>query len=215
MGFPTISYRWSLDVIQVQIAQHLGDTAAKKLLLRNCPLNQYDHNIELLVAFQSYNEDRQFDGLPVFPEFRGTYRASADVSVPVSPTILLRENGKIKPLFIIPWARNPLIWYQRRLLATMYEDAIYSLTDLQASDGEVLLFPRNGYGQRIVDRWHRGDYQLLSKAEMTEQTERFEQARSSARPMIAAIFQEREERKRREASLRKHQNAAGMAKSDV
>lgn len=206
LGFPTVSYRWSLDAIQAQISDHLSDISTQRLLEHNCPPSQIDHNLEFLLAFQSYNADRKFDGLPVFPEFRGMYRASPEVSVPISPTVLLREEGKIKPLFIIPWARNPLNWYQRRLLSTMYEDAIYSLTDLQASDGEVLLFPRNGYGDRKVDRWRRGDYQMLSKMEMREQTERFERARLSARPMITAILEERADRKRREAELRKRGN---------
>lgn len=212
IGFPTVSYRWSIDAIQAQISDALTDLATQKLLDHNCPPSQIDHNLEFLLAFQSYNAERKFDGLPVFPEFRGMYLASSEVSVPISPTILLREDGKIKPLFIIPWARNPLNWYQRRLLSTMYEDAIYSLTDLQASDGEVLLFPRNGYGIRKVDRWKRGEYPLLSKAEMVEQTERFERARLSARPMISAILEERAARKVREAELRKRSSSEGMQK---
>ncbi len=213
LGFPTVSYRWALDAIQAQISDHLSNASAQKLLKLNCAPSQIDHNLDLLIAFQAYNDERKFDGIPVFPEFKGIYRASADVLVPVSPTVLLRENGKIKPLFIIPWARNPLTWYQRRLLSSMYEDAIYSLTDLRASSGEVLLFPRNGYGQRTVDRWHRGDYHVLSKLEMIEQTERFERARLLARPVISDIFKEREDRKRRAAELRKNADNASRSNS--
>jgi hypothetical protein len=192
-----------MDVIHAQIADKLTDADAKKLLLKNCPESQLDDNLELLGAFQDYNAIRQFDGIPVFPEFIGQFVAGPDVSVPIKPTALLRENGVLKPLFIIPWATNGLGYYQRRLLASMYEDAVYSLTDLRASSGEVLIFPRNGYGTRTVDRWLRDSYQLLSREELRDQVERFIAARAAARPIIADKFREREEKKRREEATRR------------
>lgn len=203
LSFPTISYRWAIDTIQAQLGDHLSDDAARKLLDKNCPVSQLDDNVELLNAFQEYNKMRQFDGLHVFPEFCGNYVASPDVGVPIKPTALLRENGVIKPLFVVGWAHSSLNWYQRRLLATMHEDAIYSLTDLRKSPGEVLIFPRNGYGQRKVDRWLRGDYPLLSQEEMRDQAERFIRARSDARPLIKVKMLEREERKRQQQEARR------------
>lgn len=198
LGFPTVSYRWTIDVIQAQLGDRLSDIEAKKLLAVNCPQNQFDDNLELLVAFQAYNAKRKFDGLRVFPEFCGSYMAGPDVAVPIRPTALLREGGVIKPLFVIGWATKGLGWYQRRLLSSMYEDAIYSLTDLRASQGEVLIFPKNGYGQRTVDRWTRGDYPELSKDELREQSERFILARAAARPLIAERIRDRDEKKRQQ-----------------
>jgi hypothetical protein len=208
LGFPTVSYQWALDAIQAQIADKLSDENASKLLRKNCPEFQVEDNLELLRAFQEYNVVRQFDGIPVFPEFCGQFVAGPDVSVPVRPTALLRENGLLKPLFIIPWATKGLGYYQRRLLASMYEDAVYSLTDLRASCGEVLIFPRNGYGKRTVDRWLRDSYQFLSREELRDQVERFIAARAAARPIIAGKFREREEKKRREEVARRDGPAA-------
>lgn len=195
LGFPTVSYQWALDAIHAQLADKLDDEMALRLLSRNCPFVQLDHNIELLVAFQEYNQIRRFDGLPVFPEFCGQFMAGPDVRVPIKPTALLREGGALKPLFIIPWAHNGLLYEQRRLLASMYEDAIYSLTDLRASNGEVLIFPRNGYGKRIVDRWERDSYQLHSREELKDQIERFVFSRNAARPLIIDRMKAQEDRK--------------------
>lgn len=104
---------------------------------------------------------------------------------------------------MIGWATNSLKYYQRRLLASVYEDAIYSLTDLRDSPGEVLLFPRNAYGVRIVERWERDSYQLLSREELRDQVERFVQARADARPIIAHRYQLRQEQKARDEAARR------------
>lgn len=203
MGFPTISYQWATLVIQNVLADGLSDERAVQNLERICPPSQLEGNLEFLNAFLAYNETRRFRGFRVFDEFAGQFLAGPDVAVPVRPTAILNDGGILKPLFVIGWATNTLKYYQRRLLASLYEDAIYSLTDLRDSPGEVLFFPKNGYGMRTVDRWERGSYQLLSPAELREQVERFVQARSDARPIIADRYRMREERKAREEAARR------------
>lgn len=203
MGFPTISYQWATAVIQNVLADGLDDQRAVQNLEKVCPPSQLDGNSELLNAFLAYNAERRCRGFRVFDEFAGKFLAGPDVEVPVRPTAILNENGVLKPLFVIGWATNTLKYYQRRLLASIYEDAIYSLTDLRASPGEVLLFPKNAYGVRTVDRWDRGSYGLLSSSELRDQIERFVQARSEARPIIADRYQTRQERKAREEAARR------------
>ena len=139
----------------------------------------------------------------MFDEFAGQFLAGPDVTVPVRPTIILRDQGVLKPLFVIGWATNTLKYYQRRLLATLYEDAIYSLTDLRQSPGEVLFFPRNAYGIRTIDQWERGAYQLLSKDELREQVHRFTRAREDARPMISDRYRRRAEQKAQDEAMRR------------
>lgn len=215
LGFPVVSYQWAIGVIQNVIADRLSDQMAITLLAKNCPPSQFDDNLDLLNAFLSYNTTRQFDGLRVFDEFAGRFQAGPDVSVPVRPTVLLREGGVLKPLFIVGWATNTLKYYQRRLLTSIYEDAIFSLTDLRDSPGEVLLFPKNGYGQRTVERWSRDSYEPLSRAELIEQVERYVAARAEARPQITERFAMRAARQaeqrteRRQAQERGHRTDWG------
>jgi hypothetical protein len=203
MGFPTVSYHWATIVIQNVLADGLSDVRAIENLERICPPSQLEANLEFLAAFLNYNEKRCLRGFRVFDEFSGQFLAGPDVAVPVRPTVILNDGGVLKPLFVIGWATNSLRYYQRRLLATLYEDAIYSLTDLRDSPGEVLFFPKNAYGHRTVDRWERGSYQLLTRGELAEQVSRFVQARADARPIIADRHRRRIEEKAREEAARR------------
>lgn len=195
LGFPQISYQWAHRVIQIVIADKRSDDQAIELLRRYCPVSQWDHNLSLLHAFLAYNEERRFDGIRVFDEFCGYFMAGPDVSVPVRPTAVIREGGVLKPIFVVGWAHNRLKWYQRRLLTSIYEDAIYSLTDFVNSPGEVLFFPEDGYGVRKADRWERDSYSPLSHEELTEQIERFIEAREEARLAIPLRLREQAAKK--------------------
>ena len=203
MGFPTISYQWATAVIQNVLADGLSDDRAVQNLERICPPAQLEGNLELLSAFLAYNAKRQYRGFRIFDEFSGKFLAGPDVGVPVRPTAILNDGGVLKPLFVIGWATNSLKYFQRRLLTSVYEDAIYSLTDLRESPGEVLVFPRNAYGVRTVERWERGSYQALSSSELREQVERFVLARLEARPVIAHRYRVRAERAAAEEAARR------------
>lgn len=203
IGFPQISYFWAHKAIQITLADQRTDAEAVEILRRSCPPSQWDHNLEPLYAFLDYNEKRRFNGLRVYDEFDGHFFAGPDVRVPVRPTAILREDGVLKPLFVIGWANNGLKYYQRRLLTTIYEDAIFSLTDFRQSPGEVLIFPRNGYGRRVAERWERGSYQQLSSSEMVEQVERFVTAREEARLIIPVRLKEQAARRAQKAAASK------------
>lgn len=190
LGFPKTSYIWAIKVIQDFLSFCLTDENARNQLVMNCPPSQFEDNSELLEAFLEYAKTRHFDAIRVFDEFTSSFRAGPDVNVPVKPTAILRENGVLKPLFVIGWARNSLDYYQRRLLSTVFEDAIFTLTDFIDSPGEVLFFPRDGYGVRRVERWERRTYELLSSEDMRDQVERFIKARDQARPIIIQKLRE-------------------------
>lgn len=190
VGFPQISYQWAHRAIQLTIIDGLNEEAAKKILKEICPESQLDDNLGLLLAFLEYNRERQFQGFTVFDEWCGNFLAGRDVNVPVRPTAVLRENGVLKPIFVIGWARNGLTYYQRRLLTSIYEDAVFSLTDFRNSPGEVLLFPKDGYGIRRADRWTRGSYQRLDHGQLSDQVTRFVKAREEAREIIPVRLKE-------------------------
>ena len=67
---------------------------------------------------------------------------------------------------------------------TILEDAIFSLTDFENSDAEIVFLPELD-GVRVPEVWHRGDYNLLSEVELKNQMELFLSARSAAYPIIS------------------------------
>jgi hypothetical protein len=102
----------------------------------------------------------------------------------VKPTLVAREAGQLKPIFVFGWKSVPLTRFQRRLLMTILEDAIFSLTDFESSDAEIVFLPEVD-GTRRSEVWHRGDYDLLSQVELKNQIELLLTARSMAYPLIA------------------------------
>lgn len=83
--------------------------------------------------------------------------------------------------------------FQRRVLMTIFEDAIFSLTDFEDSDAEIVFLPEIN-GVRHPEVWHRGDCNLLSQIEMKNQLEVFLSARASAYPIIADWLQEKNQK---------------------
>jgi hypothetical protein len=67
---------------------------------------------------------------------------------------------------------------------TILDDAIFSLTDFQSSDAEIVFLPEID-GARVPEIWHRGDYELLSAIELRNQVEVFLSARDAAYPVIS------------------------------
>jgi hypothetical protein len=199
LGFPSISYQWALKIIALKFADGRTDQESTNMLQSICPPMQLEANLELLTTFLQYAADNDMKGIPVLPEYKGHYQAGPNVRVPVSPTTILRSEGKLKPLVIVPWATSKLDTFQRRLLSTLYEDAIYTLTDFANSDGEVLFFPRDKHGVRRAESWSRDHLVPLTKNEIVEQVETFVAARDDAKPIIIETFQRREfERARRQ-----------------
>ena len=126
---------------------------------------------------------------------------SRDVVVPVSPLSVIREHGAFVPIFVCGWNSNPLSLNQRRLLATISDDAFLSLTDFQKSPAEFLFFPKVGEGEdrkREPEVWQRGDYELLPKPALDRCVEIFLTAREAARTILLEEIAKEDERRRRE-----------------
>ena len=182
-GMPTVSYLEGLKIIRDLV---LGWTDAKQAQVaarRLKPSPSRDAIISFVDAFCIYAEGRNYTGTPAFSEFSTTFAIGRNLFVPVRPTLVSRERGQFKPIFVFGWKSVPLGVFQRRLLMTMLEDAIFSLTDFQDSDAEIVFLPEIE-GKRQPEVWHRGDYELLSSAQLRNQMELFLSAREMAYPII-------------------------------
>lgn len=183
-GMPTISYVEGLKIIKDLVLGWTDVEQAKKSarLLKDSPSRQ--QVIEFVDAFCIYAETRQYVATPTYSEFAASFPIARELFIPVKPTLVAREAGQLKPIFVFGWKSVPLSAFQRRLLMTILEDAIFSLTDFQQSDAEIVFLPEID-GVRAAEVWHRGDYDLLSPSELKNQIEMFLAARSQAYPIIA------------------------------
>lgn len=191
-GMPTVSYAQGLVLIKDLV---LGISDAEQVkraarLMKDSPSKAAI--IEFVDAFCLYAQRRDYKATPVYSEFAASFQIGRDLFIPVKPMLIAREAGQLKPIFAFGWKSVPLSTFQRRLLMTILEDAIFSLTDFESSDAEIVFLPEvNGVRQPEV--WHRGDYDLLSQIEMRNQLEVFLSARSAAYPIIADWIQSKKQ----------------------
>lgn len=182
-GMPTVSYAPALLLIRDLVLGLIDASQAKKAArnLKDSPSRPMV--IEFVDAFCEFADKRRYQATPAYSDFVAYFQLGRDLYVPVKPLLVAREEGQLKPTFVFGWKSVPLTLFQRRLLMTILEDAIFSLTDFEKSDGEVVFLPEVD-GIRVPEVWHRGDYDLLSQAELKNQLEIFLSARAAAYPII-------------------------------
>ena len=182
-GMPTVSYVEGLKIIKDLV---LGWTDAKQAKIAARKLKDSPSReavIGFVDAFCEYSATREYTATPAFSEFSTSFAVGRNLFLPVKPTLVAREDGQFRPIFVFGWKTVPLDRFQRRLLMTILEDAIFSLTDFSGSDAEIVFLPEVE-GKRVPEVWHRGDYDLLSESELRNQMELFLSAREMAYPII-------------------------------
>jgi hypothetical protein len=183
-GMPTVSYAAGLTLIKDLVLGHIDAAQAKKAAGKIAESPSKKAVIEFVDAFCDYAAARGYQATPAYSDFTTYFQIGRDLYLPVKPTLVAREGGELKPVFVFGWKSVPLTTFQRRLLMTILEDAIFSLTDFESSDAEIVFLPESD-GKRSSEVWHRGDYQLLSSVELRNQMEIFLSAREQAYPIIA------------------------------
>ena len=182
-GMPTVSYVEGLKIIKDLVLGLIDVDLARKAAIRMKDSPSKASIIGFVDAFCDYADSRKYEATPAFSDFATSYQIGRNLFVPVKPTLIAREGGQFKPIFVFGWKTVPLDDFQRRLLMTILEDAIFSLTDFQHSDAEIVFLPETN-GKRMPEVWNRGDYSLLSQVELTNQMELFLSAREMAYPII-------------------------------
>lgn len=183
-GMPTVTYVPGLTLIRDLVLGLSDADQIKRAARRMKDSPSRVAIISFVDAFCEYAGVRRYEATPTYSDFAAFFPIARDLFVPVKPTLVAREEGQLKPIFVFGWKSVPLTIFQRRLLMTILEDAIFSLTDFQNSDSEIVFLPEV-LGVRRPEVWHRGDYELLSQVELKNQLEIFLSARSSAYPIIA------------------------------
>ena len=158
-GMPTISSVEGLKIVSDLVIGRIDVEQARKAarLLKNSPSRQ--EVVDFVDAFCAYAETRQYVATPTYAEFSTSFPIARELFIPVKPTLVAREGGQLKPIFVFGWKSVPLSLFQRRLLMTILEDAIFSLTDFEQSDSEIVFLPEVD-GVRTPEVWQRGDYEF-------------------------------------------------------
>jgi hypothetical protein len=198
LGVPPFTYRDSYSLMRDRIILGITlETALKGIEGRGSPIGR-KHNRSLLRAFFEWEKERKYSSLNPVGFEQAYYRVSRDILVPIDPLTVIRERGKFTSVFACGWNDvDCLSMLQRRFLRTMTEDAFLSLTDYQDGQAEFLFFPKMKIQPlesvdadketdpvRVPEVWQRNDYDMLSKAEMTELIQVYLEGRSMARDIL-------------------------------
>lgn len=137
-------------------------------------------------AFYAECQNNGWKGIQTFAQMIEYYSVSAGVRVPVKPTFVVNDNGKLAPYFLICWSKMDLTEYQLRVLSTLIYEAILTLEDFEGSDAIVICTPVAAHSkmERRVRHWKVSDYRLLSDEERQELFDRYAGALDDADKMI-------------------------------
>lgn len=185
---PQITYAAGMSIIRDRIALKLDRETALKAAVSRGHRKSRPYVREFVEAFYDYDLVRNYSGLPSYDQYVAPFQINRNIKIPVKPLIVVSEGGLLKPVFVVGWATMPLINFQCRLLTTLLEDAVFSLTDFQNSPGEFVSFPRgqgSNSGGRTPLVWGRGDFDLLSPEQMKAQTELYLQALVQAKAIVS------------------------------
>lgn len=204
LGVPEISFIPGNRIIRDKITLDIDlGTAVSAARSSGRPISR-PYVEDFVRAFFLFNQRRGYSKFSSIEEQECCFHVSRNIRVPVKPTAVVIEDGKFLPVFVCGWTKNPLNQFQRRLLMSIYEDALFSLTDYRNSPGEVVFFPKDEKcdgkfdgTQRKAEVWRRGDYAPLSEAELNDQTELFMLARNMARPIIEKKLSEIERKEKK------------------
>ncbi len=183
----TRTYGAATPILVDRIVSSLPRETAMKAALTKGRVNSRSIVADYVSAFYDYDDIRKYSGKPAYDEMVEPFRIGKGLFVPVKPLVNIVENGCLVPIFSVGWASFPLNDFQRRLLATVLEDAVFSLSDFKKSPGEFICFPRAGKKQDAVRRphvWTRGDINLLSRSELRDCLDMYIEALEAAKAIL-------------------------------
>ncbi|WP_294640962.1 hypothetical protein [uncultured Aureimonas sp.] len=187
------SYAVIKDGIELGISRETAIATARK---RGAPDGRL-YNEQLIEAFYAHQAERNYQPTGSLQFNKELFRISRNLTVPISPLSVIRENGRFVPIFVCGWAELQLSEKQRRLYVTICEDAFLSLTDFQNSPAEFLFFQRPRKNQpREAEIWQRGDYKQLPDNDLSDCVETYLAAREIVRATLEAARERTSELRR-------------------
>lgn len=143
------------------------------------------HNVEVVNAFFDYVEKNPINGLRAFTELVEWFPIAPRAAIPIKPLSVTREHGSFVPNFFNPWSDIAFDGYQASLYMTVLEKSLFRLTDFEDSPGRIIFLPKVevavGFWKRSSLIWSRGQFPLLTDAELNDQIRIFSESKEIAR----------------------------------
>ena len=218
LSIPAFNYLPSISQIQTLVQLGLSvETAVNAVLSSGAPAGRVE-NERFVRAFFAFDELRGYSRARFVDSYVGQYRISRDVNVPTKPTFTVLEKGHQVPIIVVGWKHLDLEHDQIRLWFSLLESGLFSYADYRRSPAEVVFFPEQPSEPEPIRApfvIKRGDYQLLSEAEMRNQAELYVRAQAAAMPIAEARWLERERRREERERARPSKPAGDQPQDDL
>lgn len=140
----------------------------------------------IVKAFFSKARKEGWNGIQIFRDMVEYFPVSAGVRVPVEPTFVLNQNGKLTPYFLICWAQMGFTLEQKSLFSTIITKTILTLEEFRDSDAVIVCTPLAVHSklERDVFSWRVKDFPLLDDEKEREIFDRYAAALDDAEKML-------------------------------
>lgn len=183
---PRHSLKQITDIIRNVVVDGISEEEAFKCLggIANDRVRTYGRQI--LTAILSHIRMHDWRGIQVFKDTAEGYPVAQHVTVPVRPTFVINNQGRVTPYFVICWAEIGLSGYQKRILTTLIQESILTLEEFEGSDAVIVCVPRHSFSrtERHVVQWNLSNYEPLSEEEKIDLFRRYGNALAEAERMI-------------------------------
>lgn len=189
-GSVTWNYGPCRKVAKYYIEDGISREVGIKIASENGSPNGRDFNIAGVNAFFDFVETYPIVGLRAFSDFVEWFPIAPGAAVPIRPISITRESGFFVPNFVNFWSGIPFDDYQASLFMTILEKSIFRQTDFENSPGRIIFLPKEewspGMWRRSPVVWERGQFPLLTDAELNDQIRVFAEGKEIAREWYAA-----------------------------
>ena len=138
---------------------------------------------EILPVFNEYLTNRQIEAPSEFQGFQVPFPigksedGKGTLYIPVRPTFVSIQAGRLVPVFLVGWVNSPLDVHQRRLIASIVRRSILTQQDFLGSDAEIVSFVRRKFGkERQLGVWKASQFPDYSDEELLAQFARYTNA---------------------------------------
>jgi hypothetical protein len=199
LGVPEFNYVVGAKMCHDRVRNNLDLATAIKACERYGAPAGREQNADFVRAFYAFDERRRYSACRYFDSYNGFFPMSREVKIPTKPTFTIIEDKKQVPVVLCGWKTVPLDFGQRKIVSTVYESGLFSYGAYRHSPGEIVFFPEceteNG-SERVPEVWRRGEFGLLSNAEVRDLLEFYALAQEAALPLIRDRWAEKEQRRR-------------------
>ena len=145
---------------------------------------------EIVPVFSEEITRRQFETIPdykgqKFPFPIGRAPDKSTLTIPITPTFVAFQHGRLLPVFVLGWRRSKFKYERLRLISAVIHRSILTWEEFRGSDALIMTFEATKWSShRQSGAWYTSTYNTLSDEDLQNYVDHYSAA---LRDVISAI----------------------------